>query len=471
MDKFETIACEVIDAVGGRVNIANAYHCMTRLRLHLKDGAAADFDKIRSIEHVMGVQESAGELQVIIGPKVEDVYNHFIELTGLTAEAPIDENLDKELTAKESFTWKTIPNAILSVFTAAMAPLIPLFVVVGMANVIAAIIGPTMLNLVSAESAIYTNFYYIGQSILYFLPVCTAYTASRHFKTSRLISLTLALLLVYPDLIAALGGEAGYTVFGIPAPNVTYSTQLIPVLLVVWVQSYVERVLKKVVPEAIDVLVVPFGTIAIMFPLALCALGPLGTWIGNLLSLALGWLYSIAGPVETTVVMAFMPFMTAFGIGKPIFFAALTVLMGAGVEYSYMGLAMVLNNFLVMGVCAGYIVKTRNAKKRQYGITSLVANALGGVSEPTLFGIILPNPKTWAPIVIGGALGGLYYGITRVGYYQFGPSNVLSVLGFVGGEGNANLINGCIAAAICFIGAFIAMLVFYKEKPAEGETR
>ena len=470
MDKFETIAREVIDKVGGPANIANAYHCMTRLRLHLKNSSVADIDSLRAIENVLGAQDSAGELQVIIGPKVEDVYNHLIDLTGLTAEAAIQEDLDPELARKEPFTWKAIPRKILEVFTASMAPLIPLFVVVGMANVIAAIIGPTMLGLVSAESAIYTNFYYIGQSILYFLPVFVAYTTSRHFKTNRLISMTLALLMVYPDLIAALASETGYTVFGIPAPNVSYGTQLIPAILVVWIQSYVERGLKRVVPEAIDVLLVPFGTVAVMFPLALCALGPLGTWIGDGLTYVLTWLYATAGPVETTLVMAAMPFLTAFGIGKPIFFAALTALMASGVEYSYMGQAMVLNNFLIMGVCAGYIVKTRNAKKRQYGITSLIANACGGVSEPTLFGIILPNPKTWVSVVIGGALGGLYYGVMHVGYHQFGPSNVLGVLGFIGGEGNANFLNGCIAAAICFVGAFVSMLISYRETSEKGGT-
>lgn len=437
---------------------------MTRLRLNLRDASKADIDGIRALDGVLGIQNDVGELQVIIGPKVEDVYNHFIELAGLEASEAIEENLDADLVSTTP-AWKRIPAKVLEAFSASMAPLIPLFVVVGVANVIAVLIGPAMLGLVSEDSAIYTNFYYIGQSILYFLPILTAYTASRFFKTSRLISLALAALLLYPDLIASLAQEGGYTVYAIPAANVDYSAQLIPTLLVVWTQSYVERGLKRVVPEAVDVLLVPFGTVAIMFPLALCVLGPLGFCIGEALAQLLSWLYSTAGPIETMVVTAAMPFLTVFGVGKPIFFAAMTVLMSTGTEYSYMGQAMVLNNFLIMGVCLGYIVKVKDAKKRQYGITSLVANALGGVSEPTLFGIVLPNPKTFLPIVLGGAVGGLAYGLMNVGYHQFGPSNVLSVIGFLGGSGMSDFIGGCIASALCFVVAFIAMLVLYKDVP------
>lgn len=462
MDKYQTIAAEVLRHVGDRQNVKNAYHCMTRLRLNLKDAGKVDIDSIRAVDGVLGIQNDSGELQVIIGPKVEDVYNHFVEIAGLEAFEAISENLDPDLVSDKPM-WKVIPSKILEAFSASMAPLIPLFVVVGVANVIAALIGPTMLNLVAEDAPIYSNFYNIGQSILYFLPIFTAYTASRYFKTSRLISLALAALLVYPDFIQALSVEGGYTVYGIPAANVDYGAQLIPALLIVWIQSYVERGLKKVVPEAIDVLLVPFGTMAIMLPLGFCILGPLGYYVGEILALGLSWLYRTAGPVETMVVTAVMPFLTVFGVGKPIFFAALTVLMANGTEYSYMGQAMVLNNFLIMGVCLGYIVKVKDPKKRQYGITSLAANALGGVSEPTLFGIILPNPKTFAPIIIGGAVGGLAYGLMNVGYHQFGPSNVLGVIGFLGGNGMSDFFGGCIASALCFVVAFITMLVLYKD--------
>ena len=270
--------------------------------------------------------------------------------------------------------------------------------------------------------------------------------------------------MLYPDILTALAGETGYTVYGIAAPNVKYSGQIVPILLVVWIQGYIEKLLNKIVPNALKVLLVPFGTVAIMLPLELCFLGPLGFNIGSLLCGAVLGLYQVAGPVETMIVCAMIPFITAFGVGRPIFFACLTTLMTTGVEYAYMPVAMVMTNFLTMGCCVGYMIKTKSKEQKQYALTSLIANALGGVSEPTLFGIILPNPKTFLPVVIGGAVSGLYLGIMKVGYFSFGPSNVLSVVGFVSAENGANFINGCIAAALAFVVTLIAMLVLYKDK-------
>lgn len=464
MDKNREIAIHVIELLGGKLNIVNSYHCMTRLRFNLKNTNTADLNGLKMVKGVLGVQNSSGEIQVIIGPAVEEVYKEVIALTGLEEEDPIHENLDSiQFSEKQKFTPKKLFDSILNAFSAVMAPLIPLFVVVGMANVIAAVIGPSMLNLVGTDSAIYTNFYYIGQSIIYFLPVLAAFTASKKFGSNILISMALACLLLYPDLMSALSADGGYTVYGISAPNISYSSQLIPILLIVWVQSHIEKILNKWIPKVFNVLLVPFCTMAVMLPLGLCLLGPLGFGIGSMLSNFLTQLYQTAGPIETMIVCAFIPFMTAFGIGKPIFFSSLTVLMSAGVEYSYMGIAMVLNNWLAMGVAAGYIVKSRSPEKKQYGLTSLAANFLGGVSEPTLFGIILPNRKTYLPIMVGGAVSGFYFGLMKVGYYQFGASNFFNVMGFIGGEGNSNFINGCIASALAFGVTFVMMLLTYKE--------
>lgn len=464
MSKNADLAQAILDRVGGKENVVNAYHCMTRLRLTLKDNGKVEQESLKKLPGVMGLYDNNGEIQVILGPAVDNVYEEFVKISGVHREEAIPENEDPELTAKPQITPKSILKSILNAFSASISPLIPLFVVIGMANVVAAIIGPTMLGLVSDTDPLYTNFYYVGQAIIYFLPILLTMTASKFYNTNRFISVTLACIMLYPDILTALAGETGYTVYGIAAPNVKYSGQIVPILLVVWIQGYIEKLLNKIVPNALKVLLVPFGTVAIMLPLELCFLGPLGFNIGSLLCGAVLGLYQVAGPVETMIVCAMVPFITAFGVGRPIFFACLTTLMTTGVEYAYMPIAMVMTNFLTMGCCVGYMIKTKSKEQKQYALTSLIANALGGVSEPTLFGIILPNPKTFLPVVIGGAVSGLYLGIMKVGYFSFGPSNVLSVVGFVSAENGANFINGCIAAALAFVVTLIAMLVLYKDK-------
>ena len=365
---------------------------------------------------------------------------------------------------KKKISLKGIGNEILNTFSNSMTPLVPLFVAMGMVNVVAALIGPTVLKLVPDTSNIYNNFYYLGQAIIYFLPVFVAITASKYFKCNTFIAVTLAVVMIYPDIITALAQEGGFTIYGISVPNVTYSSQLIPILLIVWIQSYIEKFLNKIIPDALKVIGVGFLTLLVMLPLAFCVLGPIGYYIGSaLISVVMG-LYQTAGPLETMIFGAVMPFLTAFGIGRPIFFACLGVLMTSGVEYSYMPLAMVINNFVIMGISAGYMIRSKSATGKQLGGTCLIASAFGGVSEPALFGIVLPNRKTFFPVLLSGAVSGLLIGIFKVGYYQFGPSNVLSVIGFVSAENSSSMLLGCIASAAAFVVAFVAMLLWYKDE-------
>lgn len=459
MKDYKELARVIIQYSGGKENIENAFHCMTRLRFSLRDKKAVDEVALKAVKGVLGLNwNSSNELQVIIGTEVDDVYKEVISQTGLTEHEVINENLDdaKKLKTKNVF------DRIVGTFSAVMNPLVPMFVLVGTFNVIAALIGPSFFKLVTNDSNLYTNFYNVGQAVIYFLPVLLAVPASKHFKTNMYISLVLACLLVYPNFIDAIGSGT-YSIYGIPAISASYSSSVIPIMLIVWIQSYVEKLANKISPKSMKVILFPFITVAIMLPLAFCVLGPLGTIIGTGLASVIIALRQIAGPLATTIITALIPFMTALGIGRPIFFVCMSMLFANGVEYAYMPIAMVLTNFIAMGVAAGYAVKEKG-DGRQLGITSLISCLLGGVSEPTWFGILLPNKKLYLPTIIGGALGGLVLGILNVGYYQFGPSNILSVIGYISADVPTNLLYGCIAAATCFIATFVAIIITYKRE-------
>lgn len=464
MNKYKELAESVLEKVGGADNVDVALHCMTRLRFKLKDTDAADLDAVKSIKGVLGTQYAEGMLQVIVGPTARNVYNALIESSGLTAYAAVDETTESAAVPKSRLTPKGIASGVLNTFSACMIPLIPMFVTMGMMNVIAALIGPDFLGLVTKESHLYTNFYYVYQCVLYFLPVLLAISCSKIFKCSTMLSVVLAGMMLFPDMINALAAEGGYTLLGIAAPNVAYNGQVIPIMLSIWVLSYVERLFDKIIPNALKVIAVPVCTLTVMLPLTFCLLGPLGTRIGTALAGFVIWLYNVAGPVETTLVAAAIVFTTAFGIGRPIFFATLSILMSTGVEYTYLPIAMVYINWVVIGIAAGYLIKAVTHEQKELGVTCLVSSFLGGVSEPTLFGIILADRRTFIPAIVGGALSGLYSGIMKVGYYQFGPSNFMNVLGFMGGEGTANIMHGCIASGIGAVVAFVLMLIMYKPQ-------
>lgn len=464
MNKEQRIASQVLKLVGEKENISHVFHCMTRLRFNLKDNGLANLEKIKEVEGVYGVQIAEGELQIIIGAGVNSVYNAVLDLTGLEETESIDEDLDgilPENKQKKNIKW--FINGIFSVFSSCLSPLVPLFVAIGIFNMIAVLIGPQFLNLVGEESDIYRNFYWVGQTILYFLPVLVGYTASRKFGSNTLITVVLACMLIYPDFVSLVGKGASYTVYGIPAAAIEYSSSLIPIMLIAWIQKYIEKFLNKYIPDVIKVILIPCGTIAIMLPLSFCILGPIGNYLGVGLGNLIFGLYDIAGPLETTLFGAFCVILTGTGISRPIFFIAMTTLFAAGQESAVMPIAMVINNFIVMGLDLGYIIKTKSAKKKQFGITCFISSVLGGVSEPSIFGIIFNNKRAMLTTIIAGAISGLYLGIMNVTYYSFGPSNILGVVGFFGGT-QMNFIHGCIAAGIGFIAALIVMLLIYHDE-------
>jgi len=463
MSKNKDLASSILKLVGGKENISDVFHCMTRLRVNVKDMGLAKLDEMKKVDGVLGVQVTSGEIQVIVGPGVETVYNEIVGLVGLTKNKAIDENLDPNL-PKKKLSVKGVFNDILNAFSACMSPLVPLFVVLGIFNMIAVLIGPGFLNLVTAESDLYKNFYFVFKAILYFLPILVAYTASRRFGSNTLITMALASIMLYPELVAIVGAGTKFTIFGLPMALVNYSQSIIPIILVAWIQSYVERFLNKYTPEVVKVIVIPVGTILVMMPLGLVVLGPLGTYIGTSLAGAVFWLYKTAGPLETALYGSLAVITLATGISRPIFFVALASFFATGVEYAIMPIAMVVNNWVVLGAVLGYIIKVKSSKDKQFGVTCFASLFLGGVSEPAIFGILFNHKKTLIYTAIAGALAGLYVGFMKVGYYAFGPSSFLNVIGFMGGGSNANFINGCIASAIGFIASFLLMLFMFKEE-------
>ena len=152
-------AGEILELVGGPSNIDNVFHCMTRLRFRLKDTSGVSLDDIKAVDGVLGAQYAQDTLQVVIGPQVDDIYRELLEIADLHTSEAIDENLDQELMndSKKGFSFKAIPGTIAQTFSNCMEPLVPLFVALGMLNIAAALIGPTLLKLVTTESDIYNN--------------------------------------------------------------------------------------------------------------------------------------------------------------------------------------------------------------------------------------------------------------------------------------------------------------------------
>lgn len=453
MGKYTEFSNQVLVNVGGKENITSAVHCMTRLRLTLKDRSKVNVEGVKKIKGALGAQFSGEQFQIIIGQNVSNVYPEFCQIAGIAQEGAIDENLDD----KEPFSIKKIPSKILDYVSGSIAPILPIMMGAGFFKMFYAIFGASMLNLFPEKSSLMQTLYIVGNAGFYFLPVYVAWSAAKKMKTSTALALMLGTLLIDPNILAIVKAGKPFSIFGLtPIPLVNYSQSLIPILLSVWILKYVYKLVDKIVPTSIKVIGVPFLTLIVMVPLTFSVLAPVGNWIGLGLTFFFSKFYEISGPLSAAVIGAFWPFFVSTGMHAAIIQIALLNLTTLGHDFVIMPGANIAN-YALMGMVVAYFLRSKGEEKELAGANAITL-IVGGISEPTLFGILLRNKKAMITQIIGGGIGGLVGGILGVGFYTQGAANFLTVLQFAGGPGN-NFINGCIASAIAFVVALAVGLV------------
>ncbi len=449
----------ILELVGGKANVSSVTHCATRLRIRLKDETKSDADGVKGLAGVIGVQKNVGELQVIIGPAVDDVYQEFIKVGGFKEEKAIDENLDQ----KKGF--KGVMNTLFEAMTGCISPVVYAFVAMGMFKSIAAILGPSLLKVIAAESDLYVLLDGIGTAITYFIPFLLAYSSSQKLGANTIISLVMAAILMSPTVSGIVAAGQPFKVFGLfPMTLIDYSSSFLPIILIVAVQVYVERFLNKVIPAVLKTIAVPTLTIAVMTVLGLCVLGPIGQWLGNGLASLVMLLSTHAGWLEGALVCALYVFMVAFGLGGPVFLATFAVYMQTGTDYLYFPY-MVIYGMVLVGIDLAYVIKNRNADEKQTGLVALTSQLLGSVSEPSIYGVLFRNKVCLIIEIIACAIAGFYCGLTHTAVVglTFGLPVVGSFICF-SGLTSANMINGCISVVLGFVLAFIGTFVFFKSE-------
>ena len=199
---------------------------------------------------------------------------------------------------KEKLTAKTIGQKILNGLTGSITPVLPIFICAGLLKMIVIILGPGMLKLLGKDRVVCTPVLSFCQAFagFYFLPVFLGYTSAKQFKANPLIGMLLGAILIHPSFIEAVTNGTSLDFLGLPITPMTYSSSVIPIILVVWVMSYVERFWNKVIPEMLKIMLVPFLTVLIMLPLSLVVLAPLGVILGSFISTFFLWLHSVLGP-------------------------------------------------------------------------------------------------------------------------------------------------------------------------------
>lgn len=457
------LAKALIPMVGGKENIVEVSHCVTRLRFILRDESLADTEGIESFPGVLKVSASAGQYQVVIGLAVSHVYDELMtELQSEETNPPAPDQKDQKTEAEtvKPDVGKEVPTSGKNSFrmavgkvgaflTACIQPLIPMLVSVGMIRSISMVLGPTMLSWLSADSGTYRILSMVSDAGFASLPIFIAWSASNYLKTNTVLALFYGAFLIWPDLASLLNSGDAVTLYGLPVPAATYTNQVVPVMLIIVTMYLVERLLKKVLPESMEFVGIPMLETIIMLPLMLCAVGPLGTLIGNGIADGAMALYRVAGPLSVALVGAFFIFICATGMHTAMIATAFVLIEKQGYDsVALVGAAAAA--YACFGVYLAYTVLVKDSKKRAVGLGAFLAFAVGGVAEPGMYTLLFTDAHLMCIEIVSAFFGSLYLGIQGAQLYAPGASNFMAVVQFSGGS-ESNFRNAVIGCAISFV--------------------
>lgn len=456
---------QILAAVGGPENVSRVFHCVTRERFILKDTSIPDVEKIKKIKGVMGAQFSGGQFQVVIGTDVAQVYDEICKIGGFDAEEVVAAD-DGDNKPKEKLTLKRIGQGILNGLTGSITPVLPIFMCGGLLKMLVIVFGPGMLGWLAKGSGALTILTFAGDAAFYFLPVFIGYTGAKHFKANPLIGMLLGAILIHPSFVEAVTKGTQLNFFGLPVTGMNYSSSVIPIVLVVWIMSYVEHFLDRHMPNMLKMLFVPFLTVLIMIPLSLVVLAPMGVILGSLITNVIFWMHDVFGPVGIAVLGAIYALLILTGMHQAVNMAVFATLTTVGYD-KVVFVAGTAATMALSGIALAFAIKAKKSENREIGFSSFVLLTIAGISEPTIYGIGLPYMRTFIAQAIGGFCGALYMGLMNVKMYNLVGSNIFGLTGFIGKDAG-NFMNAVIGSVIAFAVAFIMVFVIgFDENKAK----
>lgn len=428
-------ASEIVDAVGGPGNIASLTHCATRLRFQLNDGDKADKTAVEAIPGVLGAVPQAGDrFQVVIGGGVQTVYNEIMALPVMAGGgAPASAESDADIKARERAKGPRGTNAWLDTlfeflsdsFRPILGALLgaSLFITfMALAATLGWIPAWNAPGVVLPPSWAFVNL--MWQCVFIFLPLMVAYNASQKIGADPWVGFAIMAVVMLPGFTALgktedavqttfLGSDiTTVQVFGMPLTIFDYSSQVFPPLLMAAVLGLVYKGLKKVIPENIQLIFVPFISMLVMIPLTAFLIGPIGVYAGAALANALSAINSFSPFIFAIVIPLAYPFMVPLGLHWPI--NAIMLLNIQTLGYDFIQGPMGAWNFACFGATAGVLVlawREKDKQMRQTATGALAAGLLGGISEPSLYGIHLRYKRIYPRMLVGCLTGGLIIGI------------------------------------------------------------
>lgn len=442
---------KILTGVGGSNNIAQAEHCMTRLRLTLKNSQLIHKDKLETIDGILGTVINDNKVQIVIGPQVASIYNDFIASAGLQALEVIDENLDTEI-YENSNKSKNFFSLFFETVAGIFNPIVPALAGAGLVRAILTILVLLGLN---NKGNTYTVINTIAGSIFVFLPFLLASSSAQVFKMNRYVALTIAAAFMAPQWASLLAdGTTSYSFLGIPYTLVNYQSSVLPIIFAVWFASYVEKALEKVIPNALKIIFIPALTLLIATPIALMTIGPVTNWIGLRIADIFTVLFEKGGVIAGIIYGGIYSSMVVLGIHHGMVPVLVQGITTAG--FNYISPTSGAANMAQAGSAFGVWLKAKNKKTKTVAGSATIA-AITGVTEPAIYGINFKYKKPFIAAAIGGAIGGGFASLLGLKAYAMGGPSFLNFPMFIGDNPN-NMWLVMLSFAISFI---IAAIITY----------
>ena len=357
----------------------------------------------------------------------------------------------KQLLTKIKNTISKIMDKVIE----SIVPAMPIMIGVGMLKVALIVVGPLVLNILPYDSDTYIVLSFVADAGYYFMPVYMAISAADAFKTQRFLAALCGAMLLSPTFVSLVEEGKTLSVFGIPITSTTYGNQVISSIIIVWIMSYVIKLIEKCLSENLKPILAPLLTILVMVPVSFCLVGPIGVWVGNGLVKLIMALKDL-GPIGNGIMCAIIPFITIAGLGGANV-SAMILLASKGVDPILFFANVLYNNILGFVTLALYI-----KDKKSETLAAAITASIGGTSEPAIFGIVMKDIKALLSLSAGGFIGGLYAGLKGVKTYALASFGTFGILTTIGPD--SSIVDAAVAMILGCTCGFLFCYLSHRQK-------
>lgn len=439
----QELATKIVVNVGGEDNISTFTHCATRLRFNLKDNDKANIDVLKNLEGVLTAQLKSGQLQVVIGAKVNAVFDE------VSAQIHITEG-DAEI-KKPS---KNKISAIIETISGVFAPTLPVLVGCGMFKAVVSLL--TNLHLAAADASIIVVLSMIGDLVFYFFPFFLAVSAAKKFRVSEFMAIALAAAYMYLTIMngAAAAAETGITsldFFGLPIRYVSYNSTVIPIILSVWVLSLIYKHIDRIIPDMLKIFLTPMLTLFIMVPVELIALGPIGSYLGTYLARFMDWFYGVGGFVAAALLGGTRSLITMLGMHYAL--GPLQIQQIAETGMSTLLVSALTANFAQGGAAFGVFLSVKDRSMKSVAASTSLSAVLG-ITEPAMYAVNLKYKRPFICAMISSAIAAAFLFFFHTGAIAYAPPGLFTIITYQA-DSFAFVVIGaamafCVAAVLSF---------------------